>query len=612
MKLFSSLKRLMPKQGNPNDSRLWPSLSSYFQTLNQQFFNKTRSNITVTGEDAFIISAFWCAVRAISEDIAKLPVKAYTATGDGNKKYISNNKLLTVLTKGFNPEVDSMTGMQTLVQWMLVYGNAYAEIQKNPMGDLRLYLIHPSRVDVRRDPETRELYYLVESTTEMDRQEGKTRVEKYSENEFLHLKGPNGNGILGQSLVVAAGESLGISMAAQNFTGAFFGNNLSIGATLETPRALDPDVKEAIRKEWSKKFGGSSNAGDVAILDRDFKFNRIQMASTDAEMLKTREFQVSEIARWFRIPPHKIMEMKGAKFNNVEQQNIEYVTDCLGPWIARLETQLKFRFHRTDNTYIDIDEKALLRGDQAARVQYYKELYMMSAITPQMIAKIEGLPHEDAPADYYQQLNIQSVSLAEESQQLDNEAKTKALEEPEPIEPEPIEEEPEEVENEPEPQPEEEAETQSNGIAPEAFLAYYMPVMEKSISLLVQKESRAHEAANKKQGYALKEHLEKFYSKFETEFADKISLHIDCLCGVFGKESPERETLMAVSKEVCQMSKDNNWQEVRASEVCDMIISAILNYDTVPLIGEIVQGDDGEHYIMTNKGPRSIDVIPKL
>ena len=90
MKLFSSLKRLMPKQGNPNDSRLWPSLSSYFQTLNQQFFNKTRSNITVTGEDAFIISAFWCAVRAISEDIAKLPVKAYTATGDGNKKYISN------------------------------------------------------------------------------------------------------------------------------------------------------------------------------------------------------------------------------------------------------------------------------------------------------------------------------------------------------------------------------------------------------------------------------------------------------------------------------------------------------------------------------------------
>jgi HK97 family phage portal protein len=424
MKILNSLRKLMPKMGNPNNPNLWPAGGTLARSLSQYFANKTSSNITVTPENAFTVSAYYCAVRAISEDVAKLPVRMYTLDDSMKKKPIQNNALKRVLTKGFNDEVDSMHGIQMLMQWLLTYQNAYCEIARNSAGYMQWYLIHPSRVQVHRDNNTRKLYYTVESTTELDRQSSKSRTLRMEENEILHLKGAIGNGIVGYNLAEVAGASLGISMAAQNFTSAFFGNNLSIGATLETPRALDADVKQAIRKEWSKEFGGSGNAGGIAILDRDFKFNRIQMASTDAEMLKTREFQISEIARWFRIPPHKIMEMKGAKFNNVEQQNIEYVTDCLGPWISRLETQLKFKFHRNDNTVVDIDEKALLRGDQAARTQYYKELYMMSAITPQEIAKIEGLPYEEAPDKYYQQLNIQSVELTEESQNLDKRART--------------------------------------------------------------------------------------------------------------------------------------------------------------------------------------------
>ena len=507
------------------------------------------------------------------------------------------------MTKGFNDETDSMTGIATLMQWLLTYQNAYCEIAKNSAGQMQWFLINPSRVQVHRDQHTGKLYYTVESTTDLDRQQKKTRNIRMEESEILHLKGAIGNGVLGYNMAEVAGQSLGISMAAQNFTSSFFGNNLSIGATLETPRALDADVKQAIRKEWKKEFGGSGNSGGMAILDRDFKFNRIQMASNDAELLKTREFQISEIARWFRIPPHKIMELKGAKFNNVEQQNIEYVTDCLGPWITRLETQLKFKFHRKDNTVIDIDEKGLLRGDQSARTTYYKELYMMSAITPQEIAKIEGLPYEEAPDKYYQQLNIQSVTLTEESQQLDNEAKSKALEEPE--EPEPVE--PEE-DNEPEPQPEEETEQQANGIAPEAFLAYYQPVLNKSIELLVQKESRAHEAANKKEGYALTEHLNKFYSKFEAEFADKLQLHIDCLCGAFGKETMSREFLMDFVQGVCQLEKSEGWQAERVNQVSELLINNCLNMSEVPRVGEVMKGDDGKHYMLTLNGYKECNV----
>lgn len=592
----------MPTMGNPNNPNLWPN-ESYFRSLFQSFINKTSSQVTVTPENAFLISAYWCAVRAISEDIAKLPVRMYTMDKDAHKKPIHNNPLLNVLTKGFNDETDSMTGIQTLLQWALTFGNGYCEIAYNAAGQMEWYLIHPSRVHIKRDQDTRELYYVVESTTDLDRQEGQSRNIRLNESEMLHIKGM-GNGIVGYNLAQVAGESLGISLAAQNFTSSFFGNNLSIGATLETPRALDADVKKAIRKEWKDEFGGSNNSGALAILDRDFKFNRIQMASTDAELLKTREFQVSEIARWFRIPPHKIMEMKGAKFNNVEQQNIEYVTDCLGPWIARLEKQFKFKFHRKDNTYIDIDEKALLRGDQAARTQFYKELYLMSAITPQQIAKIEGLPYEDASDKYYQQLNIQSVTLAEESQSLDNEAKQKALEEPEP-EPEPAE---PEVQNEPEPPEEEETEQQANGIAPEAILAYYVPVMSKTIELLVNKEYRAHEAANKKQGYALTEHLNKFYSKFESEMADKLQIHIDYLSGVFGKQSLDRDAVMQFSKDICQLEKSDGWKDARTQEVVDMLLMVCLNMPDTPQVGEVMKGDDGKHYMLTLNGYKECNV----
>lgn len=567
--------------GNPNNSNYWPN-ESYFRSLYQSFVNKTSSKVTVTPENAYLISAYWCAVRAISEDIAKLPVRMYTRNRDGDKKTIYNNPLLNVLTKGFNDETDSMTGIQTLIQWALTFGNGYCEIASNASGQIELYLIHPSRVHIDRDTNTGELYYNVESTTDLDRQSSATRHIRLSENEILHIKGM-GNGVIGYNLAHIAGESLGISLAAQNFTSSFFGNNLSVGSTLETPRALDPDIKKGIRKEWQQEFGGSGKSGSLVILDRDFKFNRIQMASTDAELLKTREFQISEIARWFRIPPHKIMEMKGAKFNNVEQQNIEYVTDCLGPWITRLEKQLKFKFHRHDNTYIDLDEKALLRGDESSRIAFYKELYLMSAITPKHVAKLEGLPYEEASDKYYQQLNIQSVELTEESQDLDNQVKRSTLTDT--VE--------SEIELEPDPV-KDESQQKVQSLSPQAMLSYYQPVMLKTIEALVNKEFRAHNAANKKQGYALTEHLDKFYSKFETEVADKLQVHSNYLTSVFGKNNLTRESILQLARNICQMEKHDTWLEVRPQEVIDILLASCLDMEDAPTIGTVIEGSDGK------------------
>ena len=583
-----------PKQADANDERLWTPNSSLFRALTQSIFNPTLSGIDVTPEDSLAISAYYCAVKAISEDIAKLPVKMFKRVMIDQKEFIHNDKLLTVLNSRFNDELDAMTGKQTLIQWMLMFGNAYAEISYNKAGDLHLYLIHPTNVRPQRNLQTKKIEYVVNCTAEVDRLSGKTKVKTFQSDQILHLKGAVGNGVVGYSVAEIAAQSLGISIAAENFTGSFFGNNLNVGAILETPGKLSPDIKEELRNEWKEQFRGSQSKEALAILPQNFKYQKIQMNSNDAELLKTRQFQILEVARWFRIPPHKIMEMMGAKFNNVEQQNIEYVTDCLGSWITRLETQFKFYFHRVDNIFIDIDEKVLLRGDQAARTQYYKELYLMSAITPQDIAKIEGLPYENSPDKYYQQLNVQSVTLAEDSQSLDNDIKKKSLEEPEEVPTS----EPVEAIEEPEPEPEEieeeapEEPAQYTGIAPEAFISNYKPIMLKSLDLLIKKEYRAHEAANKKQGYALTEHLNKFYSKFNTELSDIIQLHLNCVCSLLSKDILPREDIEKLSNEVCEMSKDvESWQDNRPEEVLNILLSTVTDMQEAPNIGDVMKGD---------------------
>ena len=237
MGLFNFFKKNPTQAANNSHPSLWPSS---LRSLMNRYFNPTLSNITVTPENAMHISAYYACVKAISEDIGKLPASMYRLTEDGKKEPYSNSPLNSVLKYGFNDETDSMTGWATMIQWALTFGNSYAYRQTNRLGRLQLTLIHPTRVEPDRD-EKGKLFYRVTNTDSHDQPilDG-DKTLKLSPSEIVHIKGP-GNGVTGYSTGELAAESLGISIAAQNFTGAFFGNNLSIGAVLETPRALDPD-----------------------------------------------------------------------------------------------------------------------------------------------------------------------------------------------------------------------------------------------------------------------------------------------------------------------------------------------------------------------------------
>jgi len=569
--------------------------NGFLQTLYQRFINPTKANVTITAESAFQLAAYWCAVRAISEDIAKLPINFFKIDSEGKKKPVIDTPLLQTLRFGFNDETDSMTGVQTLVQWMLTFGNAYAEISRNSVGDIQLILIHPTRVQVHRAG-AGELVYTITTNTEIDQRGRRNNVSTaLHEDEILHLKGM-GNGVMGYSVGQVAAESMGISVAAQDFTGAFFGNNLSIGAALETDKALNKEQKEAIRDDWEKKFGGSSNAGAMAILDRGFKFNRLQMTSTDAELLNTRKFQVEEVARWFRIPPHKLMDMTKSTFNNVEQQNINYSTDTLTPWIRRLEVQLKFKFHRTDNTVIDFDEKALTRGDMAARAKFSKEMFAMGVMSGNQIALAEGLPEYTGGEVRYIPLNLTPAIEGAKSAHLDNEIKEKTLAEPEESEeqdqndPESTEDPPEGEESERESTGKDDAET----VEQTAAVSVYIPSMSNSIDRLTKKEFYTFQDAKTKTPERQLEILTAFYCKFENELSECLKIHSSYLCSILKKELFQDDDILTLSKQICSEEKAPTYQE-QTSKIIEILLSDIAGIEDAPTLGEIRNGDDGQY-----------------
>jgi hypothetical protein len=413
----------------------------------------------------------------------------------------------------------------------------------------------------------------------------------------------------------------------------------------------------------------------MAILDRGFKFNRIQMSSTDAELLSTRKFQVEEIARWFRIPPHKLMDMTQAKFANLEQNDLNYITDTLTPWIYRIETQVKFHFHREDDIYIDIDEKGLARGDMAARSAWWQSMQNMGVVNADTIANFEGLPLPEGGDVYYTSVNLTPVSENIRSRQLDNDKKEQELQ-PD------IDADPENAESTERisklrfeslkskfdsygvavragaitPQTDDERRFRKEAGLPtmspavngawgedggvrrpitlqtpaqeaieeaqadkatgnsnkqelteQSAISAYLPSMHDSIKRLTRKEKLSHDAAAKKDQVAMKEHLDKFYIKFEQELSDCFQVHADFICNVQSKEKFTEDKLMFMAQEVCNMEKVEN----QADKVIEYLLKEVAQLDDAPRLGEIRQDENGMNYIWNMSGWVEVDVLKK-
>ncbi len=331
------------------------------------WWRKPSAGVYVDENVALTYAAVWICCRVIAEAIAAMPWHVMGRSGDKRTR-IEGHPADWLIHIAPNSELSAYSFRETLLFWALTWGNGYAEIERD--GSLRpiaLWPIEPDRVRPQRDASGTLVYEVTNSTS------GRAVIPA---RDVFHLRGPGWNGLQGYSPIDLARESIALGLATEKFGSAFFGNGAVPGGVIEAPETfeLSVDAKRIMLEEFNAVHRGPANYGKVAYLDGGMTYKQISVPPEAAQFLETRQHQVLEICRWYKVPPHKVYELTRATYNNVEQQQIEFLTETLVPWIVRLEQEADAKLlgpYQRGRLYTKIKPEALLRGDLKSRYEAY-------------------------------------------------------------------------------------------------------------------------------------------------------------------------------------------------------------------------------------------------
>ena len=354
----------------------------------------TTSGKVVNERTAMQMTAVYSCVRILSEAIAGLPLFVYKYGTDGSKEKYLDHPLWRVLHDEPNPEMTSFVFRETMMNHLLLTGNAYAQIIRNARGEVvALYPLMPDRVTVDRDSQGRLFYRYYKSSDEAP-EVGKAKQADivFAPTDILHVLGLGYDGLVGYSPIAMAKNAVGLAMAAEEYGAKFFANGAAPSGVLEHPGTIkDP---ERIRQSWQSTFGGSANSNKIAVLEEGLKYTPIAISPEQAQFLETRKFQINEIARIFRVPPHMLADLEKSSFSNIEQQSLEFVKYTLDPWVIRWEQAMNKSLlldseKRTVFTKFNVD--GLLRGDYASRMTGYATARQNGWMSANDIRELENL-----------------------------------------------------------------------------------------------------------------------------------------------------------------------------------------------------------------------------
>lgn len=325
----------------------------------------------VNERSAMQMTAVYSCVRILAEAVAGLPLHLYRYKEDGGKERAIDNNLYHLLHDEPNKEMSSFIFRETLMTHLLLWGNAYAQIIRNGKGEVvALYPLMPNKMQVDRD-ENGELYYIyTRSSDEAKTMEGVTVY--LTPRDILHIPGLGFDGLVGYSPIAMAKNAIGLAIATEEYGAKFFANGAAPSGVLEHPGTIkDPS---RLRENWNSTFGGSANSGKVAVLEEGMKYTPISISPEQAQFLETRKFQIDEIARIFRVPPHMVGDLEKSSFSNIEQQSLEFVKYTLDPWVIRWEQSLSRALLNDDEKrkyFFKFNLEGLLRGDYESRMSGY-------------------------------------------------------------------------------------------------------------------------------------------------------------------------------------------------------------------------------------------------
>jgi HK97 family phage portal protein len=349
----------------------WRVMASYGGFDERAWADQVRvrnaSGENITESSALSLSAVWCAVRVISDALSMLPIDVIERR-DGKRAVADNQSGVGwLLNYAPNAEMTALDIRSAMALHMLLMGNGYAEIERDMGGrPVALYPIHATRVQLVRNAE-RQLRYRVNSDD--------GRFVELAPRDVFHWRGMSWDGLVGISVVSAARQSMGLGKAMETFGAGYFGNGTHPSGTLITEQMLKADQRAELRKEWEQMHQGSGNAHKVAVLFGGVSFKALTVPLEDAQFLESRRFQVLEIARWFRVPPHLLAELERATHANIEQEHLSFVTHTLLPAASRFEAEANLKLfgrNQQANLVVKHNFSALLRGDARSRNEAHK------------------------------------------------------------------------------------------------------------------------------------------------------------------------------------------------------------------------------------------------
>ena len=362
------------------------------------YIGGTTAGKTVTERSAMQMTAVYSCVRILAEAVAGLPLHLYKYTDGGGKEKALDHPLYRLLHDEPNPEMSSFVFRETLMTHLLLWGNAYAQVIRNGKGEvIALYPLMPNKMSVDRDENGRLYYTYYRGSDEAIK--NKDFAVTLQPSDVLHIPGLGFDGLVGYSPIAMAKNAIGMAIACEEYGAKFFANGAAPGGVLEHPGTIkDP---QRVRESWQSTFGGSGNANKIAVLEEGMKYTPIGISPEQAQFLETRKFQINEIARIFRVPPHMVGDLEKSSFSNIEQQSLEFVKYTLDPWVIRWEQSIQRALLSQGEKaeyFVKFNLEGLLRGDYQSRMNGYaigRQNGWMSANDIRELENLDRIPVEE-------------------------------------------------------------------------------------------------------------------------------------------------------------------------------------------------------------------------
>lgn len=353
---------------------------------------------SVSSDTALRITSVYTCVKILAESIASMPCSLYKIDGD-SRTIQRDHRMHKMVARSPNDFMTATEFWQFVMASLLLQGEAFALIIRTAKGPFELLPLTTDMVGVH--VEGRKITY---SVTWGD-QDGDTNTDYFSQRNVLHLKHMPLDGVRGTSPVEYNAALLGYTKDARDFSQNVFTNGATPRGVLSTEGELSDEAYERVKASWTASHGGVGNSNKVAILEGGLSFSKMEMSPADIKLLEQFKWSQTEIAGFFRVPPHMMGNLERATNNNIEHQGLDFYTNTLLPWTTLIENRLNFQLLDTSTQEFSFDNSKVVKGTFADQVEAYGKGLTLGIWSPNEVRQKLGDNPREGGDEFVSQSN---------------------------------------------------------------------------------------------------------------------------------------------------------------------------------------------------------------